>query len=154
MSRCLSLGICRRPRFASISTRHASRFTGLALLICLVACGGCTREKSTAELIGDMKSQQGADKLKAARLLPWHEEDTATVIPALIEALKDKDGHVRRSAAIGLGELGEQAKDAIPALQSLQKDHDARIREAASVALSRIDPTKFSTNKIKSGKGK
>ena len=72
-------------------------------------------------------------------------------MPALIGALKDKEGDVRWSAAIGLGYFGEQAKDAIPALQEAQKDRDPRVREAAGVALTRIDPEKFpvSTSPIK-----
>jgi HEAT repeat protein len=64
------------------------------------------------------------------------------VVPALIEALKDKDGDVRRSAALGLGSFGEEARDAVPALQAAQRDNDARVREAARIALSRIDPNK------------
>jgi hypothetical protein len=125
------------------------------VLLSLLACGGCAREKTTAELIGDLKSQQTTEKLKAVRLLPEHDGDAAKVIPALIESLKDKDDHVRRSAAIGLGAFGDQAKAAIPGLQALQKDPDARIREAASVALSRIDPAKFSPpTKTKPAKGK
>ena len=127
----------------------------LLLLICSLISLGCGKEKTTAELIGDLKSQQGKEKLTAARLLPEHEGDAAQAIPALIEALKDKDSHVRRSAAIGLGQLGAEAKEAIPALQSLQRDHDARIREAASTALFRIDPTKFAApTKTKPAKGK
>ena len=60
-----------------------------------------------------------------------------------MESLKDKEGDVRWSAAIGLGYFGEQAKDAVPALQAAQRDRDPRVREAAGVALSRIDPAKF-----------
>jgi len=62
-------------------------------------------------------------------------------VPALIEALKDSEGDIRWSAAIGLGYFGEQAKDAIPALQKAQQDADPRVREGARVALSRIDPS-------------
>jgi len=117
--------------------------TAFVLLLCLLACGGCGKEKSTDELIGDLKSTQEGDRIKAVRLLPQRKGDAAQVVPALIEALKDKDGDVRWSAAIGLGYFGEQAKDAIPALQAAQRDRDARVREAAGVALSRIDPEKF-----------
>ena len=67
--------------------------------------------------------------------MPQRKGDAAKVVPALIEALKDKDGDVRRSAALGLGSFGEQAKDAIPALQAAQHDRDARVREAAGIAL-------------------
>ena len=58
-------------------------------------------------------------------------------------ALKDHETDIRRSAAIGLGNLGESAKEAIPSLQLARSDRDARVREAARVALSRIDPLQF-----------
>ena len=57
----------------------------LLLSICLLTCLGCGRAKTTAELIGDLKSQQEIEKLTAVRLLPEHESDAAQVIPALIE---------------------------------------------------------------------
>jgi HEAT repeat protein len=115
--------------------------TRLVLLVCLLACGGCGR-KSTDELIADLKSPdaQERDRTIAVRTLPQRKGDAAKVVPALIEALKDKDAGIRCSAAIGLGYFGEQAKDAIPALQEAQHDRDPRVREAAGVALSRIDP--------------
>jgi HEAT repeat protein len=61
-------------------------------------------------------------------------------VPALIKSLKDGDGDLRWSSAIGLGYFGAEAKEAIPALQAAQSDRDARVREAARVAISRIDP--------------
>jgi HEAT repeat protein len=119
--------------------------TRLVLLLCLLACGGCGKEKSTDEMIADLKSPQAKeiDRIKAVRLLPQRTGEAAKVVPALIEALKDKDGDIRWSAAIGLGYFGDQAKDAIPALQTAKNDRDARVREAAGVALSRIDPSQF-----------
>jgi len=121
------------------------------LLLCLLVCGGCGKQKSTNQLIADLKSSEERDRIMAVRLLPQRERDAAQVVPALIGALKDKEGDVRWSAAIGLGYFGEQAKDAIPALQEAQKDRDPRVREAAGVALTRIDPEKFpvSTSPIK-----
>jgi vesicle coat complex subunit len=116
------------------------------LLLCLLACCGCGR-KSTSELVADLKSSEDRDRIIAVRTLPTRRGDAAQVIPALTEALKDHDGDVRRSAAIGLGCFGDQAKDAIPALQAAQQDRDARVRESARVALSRIDPTKFPLSK-------
>jgi HEAT repeat protein len=115
---------------------------GFILLLCLPACG-CGKSKSTDELIGDLKSTQERDRIVAVRLLPQRKGDAATVVPALIDSLKDKEGDIRWSAAIGLGYFGEQAREAIPALQAAQRDRDARVREAAGVALSRIDPAKF-----------
>jgi HEAT repeat protein len=126
--------------------------TGLALSLCLLACCGCGKKKTTAELIADLKSSDEGDRIKAVRLLPQRKEDAAQIVPALIEALKDKEGDVRWSAAIGLGSFGEQARDAIPALQAAQRDSDARVREAAGVALSRIEPTRFPTTSRGRGK--
>jgi HEAT repeat protein len=110
-------------------------------LVCLAACG-CGK-KSTTQLIGDLKSSNDRDRIIAARFLQERKGEAAEVVPALIESLRDKDGDVRRSAAIGLGYFGDQAKQAIPALQAIQRDRDARVREAAGVALSRIDPAQF-----------
>jgi HEAT repeat protein len=116
--------------------------TCFVLLLCLLTCGGCgKKEKSTDELIEDLKAPQEKERIIAVRLLPHHKGDAAKIVPALIEALKDKDPDIQVSAALGLGSLGEQAKDAIPALQEAQKSgHDARLREAAGKALSRIAP--------------
>ncbi|HEV8058746.1 MAG TPA: HEAT repeat domain-containing protein [Gemmataceae bacterium] len=94
--------------------------------------------------MADLKSGTERDRIVAVRTLPERHGKAAQMVPALIEALKDKDGDVRRSAALGLGAFGEEAKDAIPALQALQHDRDARVRESAGIALSRIDPSKFS----------
>jgi HEAT repeat protein len=113
------------------------------LLLGLLVCGGCGKQKSTAQLIVDLKSSEERDRIIAARLLPERESDAAQVVPALTEALKDNAGDVRWSAAIGLGYFGEKANEAIPALQTAQHDRDPRVREAAGVALSRIDPDQF-----------
>jgi HEAT repeat protein len=121
----------------------------LTLLVGVLAAVGCARTKSTDELIGDLNSGQEGDRVKAVRLLPGHTEDADKVVPALIASLDDKDSHIRRSAAIGLGYFGEKARDAIPALKRAEKDVDARVREAAGVALSRIDPAQFQPPRMK-----
>jgi HEAT repeat protein len=119
-------------------------WTSFVVLACLLACGGCGKKKTTDELIGELNPSQGEkERITAARTLPGRTGDPEKVVPALIAALKDKDGDVRRSAAIGLGNFGEKAKEAIPALQAAQRDRDARVQEAAGKALSRIDPERF-----------
>jgi HEAT repeat protein len=118
--------------------------TGLVLLLCLLACGGCNNGKSSDELIADLKSGTEIEAVKAARTLPRAKGDAEKVVPALIEGLTHKGNDVRRSSALKLGEFKEQAKDAIPALQKAEEeDGDARVREAAGIALSRIDPKQF-----------
>jgi HEAT repeat protein len=117
---------------------------GLVLLLCLLACAGCSQQKSTDEFIADLKSGKEKEGVIAARILPRGRDDAAKVVPALIEALTHTANDVRRSSALKLGEFHEQAKDAIPALQKAEKeDPDARVREAAGIALSRIDPEQF-----------
>jgi vesicle coat complex subunit len=118
--------------------------TGLLLLLGLLACGGCSKQKSTDELITDLKTGNEKERIIAVRTpTRGGKGDAATVVPALIEALRDGSQEVRRSAAIRLGLFGEQAKDAIPALKERLHDGDARVREAATRALTRIDPAQF-----------
>jgi hypothetical protein len=119
------------------------RRISFVLLLCLPACG-CGKTKSTDELLANLKSPQAKDRIIAVRLLQQRKGDAAKVVPALVEALKDNEGDIRLSAAIGLGYFGEQAKDAIRALQqAAQHDRDVRVRKQATVALSRIDPARF-----------
>ena len=128
--------------------RHRIQYVYLLCvpLLCLLASYGCgKREKSTPELIADLKSPEEKDRVIAVRLLPGHKQDATQIVPAMIEALKDKTNDIRWSAAIGLGYFGDGAKEAIPALQAALTDPDARVREAAGVALSRIDPTRFTS---------
>jgi HEAT repeat protein len=110
-------------------------------LLCLLLIGGCSRTKSTDDLLADLKSGPVRDRIIAVRLLPPRKAESAKIIPALADGLKDKNDDVRLSAAIGLGSFGEEAKPAIPNLQAAQRDEDARVRRAAGVALTRIDPT-------------
>jgi HEAT repeat protein len=129
--------------------------TRLVLLVCLLACGGCGKNKSTDELLVDVKGTDVGDQLKAVRLLQTQKGDPAKVVPTLTEALNNKAVNVRISAAIGLGSYGEQAKEAVLALQAMQRDRDGRVREAAGLALSRIDPDRFPPPaKTQEGRGK
>src|SRR4051794_12899220 len=112
----------------------------IGLLLCLLACAGCAKTKSTGELIADLKSPQDKDRLIAVRLLAQRRGEAADVVPALIDALKDHESDIRLSAVIGLGTFGAEARDAVPLLrETAQSDRDARIRRAAGVALSRIE---------------
>ena len=100
---------------------------GLVLLLCTLACGGCSTGKSTDELIADLKSGTEIEGVKAARNLPRGKEDAEKVVPALIEGLTHKGNDVRRSSALKLGEFHELAKDAHPqALQKAEQDDGGR----------------------------
>ena len=121
-------------------------------MLCLLACGGCGKGKSTDELIADLKSGKEIEGVIAARTLPRGRDDAEKVVPALIEALTHKGSDVRRSSALKLGEFHEQAKDAIPALQKAeQHDGDARVREAAGIALSPSIRNDFPTHPRQEG---
>jgi HEAT repeat protein len=113
------------------------------LLLGALACSGCTRTRSTADLLNDLNSAHEGERHGAVRLLAQRKADAAQVVPALIGALNDKDAEIRRSAALGLGGFGDAARDAIPALEAAGGDRDSRVREAARIALSRLDPSRF-----------
>ncbi len=108
----------------------------------LLACG-CGKSKSTDDLVADLKSDRERDRITAVRILPQRKADAPLVVPALVQSLKDKDGDVRRGAALGLGSFAQEAREAVPALQAALSDPDARVREAVALALSRIDPSRF-----------
>jgi HEAT repeat protein len=63
-----------------------------------------------------------------------------TVVPALVEALKEVDGDIRHYAVETLGGLGQEAKPAMPRLIESLNDRDTDIRIQAVRALARIDP--------------
>ena len=61
-------------------------------------------------------------------------------MPALLEALKDSDAGVRRSAAEALDGMRRKAKSAVPALVQALKDSDVGVRRSAAYALVAIGP--------------
>lgn len=61
------------------------------------------------------------------------------VVPALIDALKDRSASVRAQAARELSGFGKKAADAVPALmEAASKDSDQSVRSAAGDALAWI----------------
>jgi len=61
-------------------------------------------------------------------------------VPALAEALRDRDVFVRRDAALALGRLGPEAQQAVPYLVPVLRDRDRAVRKASAQALKKIDP--------------
>lgn len=59
-------------------------------------------------------------------------------VPAITEALRDRNLYVRIYAARSLGQLGANAKEAIPALVGLLSDATPQVRIEASKSLSLI----------------
>ena len=114
------------------------RSTGCVLLVVLLA-SGCGKG-STAYWIEQLKSPDDGMRLKAVRTLPERRADAAQVVPALIEALNDKEPDIRRGAAFGLGTFGDQGKEAVPALVARLSDKDTGVRKAAGTSLKLIDP--------------
>lgn len=107
----------------------------LALLLC--GCG----TKSTADWVEQLRSQDAAQRLHAARALRDRGAEAGVVVPALEEALKDKDAFVRQEAARSLSTLGPEAGAAAPALKAALRDRKPAVRKAAAEALKRVDPT-------------
>jgi HEAT repeat protein len=77
-----------------------------------------------------------AQEERAARL----RELQGAAVPALIEALKDADPIIRRSAASALAKRRRAAREAVPALVQALKDADQSVAISAGEALSEIGP--------------
>ena len=105
-------------------------------------------------LLSQPNIRQKEAKPSTARLIPLlldndlETRDTAfkslkelganVAVPALIQALQDKDWQVQATAAYTLGRLGSEARSAIPALSQAIKVNNADIRFVAVQALGEI----------------
>lgn len=95
------------------------------------------RLKPLAALIEELKDERIQVRIEAVFAL---RRCGAPAVPALISAVKDREGRVRRVAAIALGRIGPAARDAVPALIGALSDADRYVRYPAAVALERIGP--------------
>lgn len=73
-----------------------------------------------------------------AGLLQGPKMDIKPALPALIEALSDKDFEVRVRSMSAIGSLGASANEAVPALKQAMRDKDAGIRFNAKSALAQV----------------
>jgi HEAT repeat protein len=89
-----------------------------------------------------LKEQKAAPLLRvaAAKALARIDPKIETVVPLLIEALKDKAGNVRKTAAESLGDLGPASQPAVEELVKAAKDPDPTVSWAAIDALGQIGP--------------
>ena len=118
---------------------RAAAISTLAGLLSLALCG-CGGSQSTSELIEMSKSKGSADRARAVQMLGERKAEAETVVPVLIQALKDEDAFVRRDAAKALGQIGPPAETAVPALRFAARDKNQHVRQTASVALHQIAP--------------
>jgi HEAT repeat protein len=110
----------------------------------LVLCSGLLLlgcdSKPTAAWIEQMQSKDASQRLHAIKALEHKKSDSATIVPALTNALADEDPFVRRDAAKALGNFGREARSALPALRRMMRDHNAGVCKAADDAVKKIDP--------------
>ena len=59
-------------------------------------------------------------------------------VPALTDTLKDTNSHIRKRAAIVLGQMGREAESAVPALVNLLADSELAVVKSAADALRKI----------------
>jgi len=99
----------------------------------LVAASVQGAEKDLAKLLKDLKHKNDDKRIEASLALVNMREPSA--VPALTEALADREPIVRYNAAGALWNLREAARPAIPALQVALKDQDGGVRFQAAGAL-------------------
>jgi HEAT repeat protein len=76
----------------------------------------------------------------AARALGRFGPAARPALPALLEAMKDKEAEVRWTSAMAVGKIGPEAREAVPALVALFRDEDPLVREHAAESLGDIGP--------------
>lgn len=88
-----------------------------------------------------LKSQEAKSSVRvsAAEALASLGADAAPGVPALVDALQDRDNYVRFAVTRALGDVGPAAKAAIPALSDAMKDGNSLVRRNAAIAVWKID---------------
>jgi HEAT repeat protein len=121
-----------------------SRGFWLAAGVVLMGLAGCGSAPSTgvavhdrpvAEWLKDLRSPDVKARRQAARVLGRVGAVDDAIVPALTEALKDRDGGVRLEAVTALEKAGRPAAPSVPLLQALARsDADPRVRSRAAEA--------------------
>jgi HEAT repeat protein len=127
-------------------TTEMTNLRWICMLAFALLAAGCG--KSTEDWASQMKAADPAARLRAVHSLQDRQE-TATIVPALAEALRDENTYVRRDAARALARFGPEAKEAVPILFALLRDREPSVRRAAERALEKIDPAAESAGRKK-----
>jgi HEAT repeat protein len=85
-------------------------------------------------------SKSKIDTLEKLARLKYFRLMAREATPVLLEALKDDDASVRKTAAEKLGWMRLQAEKAVPALSAALGDGDVAVRVQAAIALGRLGP--------------
>ena len=121
----------------------------------------CGTDAAVRELTEELEAEDATDRVRAAEAIgqlvappldygasdwgpdpppriarPWVGKRT---LPALVEALGDREPRVRIQAAQTLGLIGRGGKPAVPALTKALHDNDAAVRASASQALISVE---------------
>lgn len=96
----------------------------------------CAGTNTPSYWIEKLKAEDPHTRATAARALGElrHEE----VVPALLQALNDKDREVRLAVVRALGRIGPRAKGAAPALMGMRQDADPEVRAEVAGVLKQI----------------
>lgn len=87
-----------------------------------------------------LRAPDRMQRLHAANILGVMGPLAQAAVPALIEALKDDDIHVRRTVVAALNEIGPAARTSVPALAASLRDRSAIVRRRAATALGELGP--------------
>lgn len=150
-----------KRRMHCLGAGHETRlaWTTILMLLPLTGCGDSgerTARHLTTDEITHLQEQfrvtPTPDVPRVSVPIPvreWTAQDTAMdalarigrdAVPALVEALGDRNVQVRRQAALALGRIGPDAEQAVPALSAALGDGDEQVRRNAARALGQIGP--------------
>ncbi|HTL16151.1 MAG TPA: HEAT repeat domain-containing protein [Patescibacteria group bacterium] len=94
--------------------------------------------EATVPLIGALTNRNALVRAEVMIALANFPTNGTTVVPVLIQCLKDNAGFVRALAARSLGELTQEPTISIPALAGVLEDGDVQVRRNACVALGKF----------------
>ncbi len=102
---------------------------------------GALAKFAVPELKDALKDKHPMVRVKAAEAL-WKIDQTpvATLLPVLLQAMKDKDANVRAAAPPVIALLGAKAKAAVPALVNALADKEFGVKLSAITALGDMGP--------------